>query len=194
MAGIHIYLKRIYSRKPSFPPMIILYSAALVKHRPPAKKGSSVCLNRTTKVPFPVRCIQIFILLPGLTQLGAFQADAEGPLNTLLRWLPGVKVVLPRAWRNCQIPRKSKSESLCTWYEAHRTFWVQCLKFIRTLKAHLSVTWKWLPILYRKLDNRLKSLLYYHAIEWQANEVLTSVPLHTGQDKKNIFALKNTNV
>ena len=71
MAGIHVYLKEIYSRKTYSLPMIILYSVTLVKHRPSAKKGSSVCLNRTTKVPFPVRCIQIFILLHGLTQHGA---------------------------------------------------------------------------------------------------------------------------
>lgn len=79
MAGIHIYLTKIYSRKTYSPPMIILYSVTLVKHRPPAQKGFSVCLHRITGVPkiillpFPAQSIQLFFLLHGVMQRQAFE-------------------------------------------------------------------------------------------------------------------------
>lgn len=57
----HTPLRKTYS-----PPMIILYSVTLVKHRPPAKKTpqSSVWLNKMRKMPkiillpFPAQCIR----------------------------------------------------------------------------------------------------------------------------------------
>lgn len=113
------------------------------------------------------------------------QKDAIDRLNTLLRWWPWVKVLLPCASRSCQILRKCKSESLCSWFEAYRTFWGSMSQIYKTLDGtSFCTTQKWFPLLYRKLNSRLKS---YHVIEWQANKMLRSVPLRTGQDEETFL-------